>query len=395
MPLTKQKIETAKPRDARYRLTDGGGLVLVVNPSGKKVWRFRYQREGKDANVTLGSFPLVTLLDARAKALELKRAQGQGSDPAIELQREAERKRTVAGETFGAVAEAYMKRERPHWAEGHYERFRNRMQRDVYPVIGKQPVAAVKPVDVTRAVRGIEARGAQDTAVRVVGMIGQVLRYAVAKGMADRDVTADLKGGLDRPPPTKHMAAVIDRVDLGRMLADVWDWPGDSYGKPLLQLAAYLFQRPGEIQAMRWSDVDLDNALWSYRVSKVGVDHAVPLPEQAVAVLRDLHKVTGRFEFVFYSHGAKSKHVSSQIATKLLDKVGWRDRQTVHGFRAVARTLIAEDLKVEPRLIEQQLSHGVAEAHGRAYNRTQYVDERRAMMQRYADHLDALREAQA
>ena len=155
----------------------------------------------------------------------------------------------------------------------------------------------------------------------------------MAKGHADRDVTADLKGGLDRPPPTQHMAAVTDRVEVGRLLADIWDWAGDSYGKPLLQLSAYLFQRPGEIQAMRWADVDLDAALWTYRVSKTGVDHAVPLPPQAVAILRGLWADTGRYEFVFYSATAKSGHVSPLIALKLLDKIGWRDRQTVHGFR--------------------------------------------------------------
>ncbi len=391
--LTKQKIDAAKPTDKRYRISDGGGLVLSIEPSGRKVWRFRYQRNGKDAVTTLGAYPEITLLDARAKALDLKRAQGQGDDPATELKRDAERNRTIQGERFKDVAEAFMEREKPHWAEGHHERFQNRMVRDVFPIIGDMPVATIQPIDVTRAIAGIEARGAQDTAVRVAGMIGQVLRYGVAKGLCQRDVTADLRGGLDRPPPTKHMAAVIDREELGRLLADIWDWGGDSYGKPLLQLAAYLFQRPGENQAMKWADVDLDAGLWTYRVSKVDIAHAVPLPPQAVAILRDLHTQTGKFENVFYSRTAKSQCVSPQIAVKLLGKIGWRDKQTVHGFRAVARTVIAEDLRVEPRLIEQQLSHGVAEVHGRAYNRTQHLPERQAMMAAYADRLDELRRA--
>lgn len=388
MPLTASQIKTAKPRDKRYRLTDGGGLVLSVEPSGRKVWRFRYQRDGKDAVATFGDYPTLTLLDARAKALDLKRA---GDDPALVLKRDKERKRIAPDRSFEALARKYMAREKPHWAIGHYKRFYNRMTIDVWPVIGAMDPRSIQPIDVSRAIAAIEARGAQNTAVRVVGMIGQVLRYSVAKGFADQDVTQHLKGGLDRPAPTKHRVAVTDRVELGRMLVDIWDWAGDSYGKPILQLAAYLFQRPGEIQAMRWQDIDLDDGLWTYRVSKVDIDHAVPLPRQVVEILSALRAVTGNYPYVFTSVGSKSGYVSEQSALKVLGKIGWRDQQTVHGFRAIARTVIAEDLRTEPRLIEQQLSHTVAEVHGRAYNRTQFLVERRDMVQRYADHLDRLR----
>lgn len=390
MVLTHSQITKAKARDKRYRIADGGGLVLDVNPSSRKVWRFRYQREGKDAVVTLGNFPTISLLDARQAALNLKRGT---DDPALTLIRDAERKRTAPGGTFEALARAYMAREQPHWSAGHHERFHNRMTKDVFPVLGTMQPRAIQPLDITRAIAAIEGRGAQDTAVRVVGMMGQVLRYAVAKGFADRDVTADLKGGLDRPAPVRHRPAVIDPVQLGRMLADIWDWPGDSYGKPLLQLSAYLFARPGELLAMRWSDVDLDNALWSYRVGKVDVDHTVPLPTQAVEILGQLKAATGNYPFAFYSRSAKAGYVSAAIAIKLLDKIGWRERHCPHGFRATARTRIAEDLGVEPRLIEQQLSHGVSEAHGRAYNRTLFLQQRGVMMQDYADLLDGLRRA--
>ncbi len=388
MPLTASQIKTAKPQDKRYRLTDGGGLVLTVEPSGRKIWRFRYQRDGKDAVVTLGDYPALTLLEARQAALDLKRA---GTDPKIAKARQAERARVAATESFEALARAYMSREKPHWAQGHYERFNNRMTKDVFLTIGKMNPRNIQPVDVMRTVQPIVERGAVDTSVRVVGMIGQVLRYCVAKGFADRDVTADLKGGLDRPAPTKHMAAVTDPVDLGRMLADIWGWPGDSYGKALLQLGAFLFPRPGELLAMAWADVDLDGALWSYRVGKVGVDQSVPLPPQAVVILRDLHRQTGNYSHVFYSRSSKSGYVSPQIAVKLLGKIGWRDKHTPHGFRATARTRIAEDLTYEPRLIEQQLSHSVPEVHGRAYNRTLFLDSRRKMLEDYANLLDKYR----
>jgi integrase len=381
--LSDSKIRAVRPREKRFKMTDGGGLVLEISPTGRKVWRYRLQTGGTDRTLTLGTYPGVTLVQARLAVLNMKE---QGGNLAVaEARAEAAR-----DTTFKAVAEALIERERPRWAASHLQRFENRMRFDVYPIIGDMDPRQIRAVDVIRAIKGIEERGSQNTAVRTVGMIGQVLRYGVAKGKVDRDVTADLRGGLDRPPPQQHMAAVTNRKELGQMLRDIWASAEDSYGKPALQLAAYLFQRPGEIVGMRWANVDLDAALWTYQVSKVGLAHAVPLPQQAVDILRGIGTV-GR-DFVFPSN-SKTGHVTTANGIKFLKKLGWKDRQTVHGFRAVARTLIAEDLKVEPRLIEQQLSHGVAEAHGRAYNRTLFLDERRDMMQRYADHLDVLREA--
>lgn len=384
MALSESKIRATRPREKRFKMTDGGGLVLEVSPSNRKVWRYRLQTDGKDRTLTLGVYPSMTLVQARRAVLDMKE---QGGNLAI-----AEARAKAARDTtFEETAKAFIERERPRWAASHLQRFENRMQFDVYPVLGDMDPRQIKAVDVVRSIAGIEERGSQDTALRTVGMIGQVLRYGVVKGKVDRDVTADLRGGLDRPPPQKHMAAVMNRRELGQMLRDIWASDPNSYGKPALQLSAYLFQRPGEIVGMRWADIDLDSALWTYNVSKVDLAHAVPLPKQVVDILRGNGRVVS--DYVFPS-SSKTGHVTTANGIKFLKKLGWKDRQTVHGFRAVARTLIAEDLKFEPRLIEQQLSHGVAEAHGRAYNRTLFLDERRDMMQKYADHLDALREAQ-
>ncbi|CUH48949.1 tyrosine-type recombinase/integrase [Ruegeria atlantica] len=382
MALSDSQIRTAKPRTKRYRLSDGGGLVMDVTPAGSKVWRYRLQTDGKDRTVTLGQWPAMSLLDARQAALDLKR---QGADPALAQARQ----RAAQAVTFQSVTEAYMAREQPHWAPGHYKRFRNRMTGDVWPILGGMHPRDIQPVDAIRAVQPISNRGAQDTAVRVLGMIGQVLRYAVARGQADRDVTADLRGGMDRPPPVRHMAAVTDRAGVGELLRDLWAWPGGSYGKTIHQLCAYTFQRPGEICAMRWADIDLDAALWTYRVGKVDIDHAVPLSYQVVDILRAMD--THALPFVFYSRTASAGHTSTVISSKIADKLGWRGRHTAHGWRATARTRIAEDLGTDPRIIEQQLSHTVPEAHGRAYNRTLHLSERRQMMQDYADLLDGLR----
>jgi hypothetical protein len=219
--LTRGEIEKAKPRPAQYRLTDGGGLVLNVLPTGRKVWRYRYLRDGKDAVVTLGNYPEITLLDAREKALTLRKGRQDGVDPVVARKRQIERTRTVKGETFAEVAEALMQRESGHWSEGHFSRFRNRMVRDVIPVIGDLRARDIAPADVTRSVAGIESRGAQNTAIRTVGMIGQVLQYAVARGLADQDVTLHMRRGLDRAPRPVHRAAVLDRADLGQMLSDL------------------------------------------------------------------------------------------------------------------------------------------------------------------------------
>ena len=389
MKLTRAEIDRAKPKAKPYRMTDGGGLVLEVLPTGSKRWRYRWLRDGRDAVLTLGAHPETTLVEARAKAAALRKERDGGVDPAVARDRERERRRTIAGETVAEVARALLKREEGRWSASHHGRFRNRMERDVLPVIGRMRARDVAPVDVSRAIAGIEARGARNTAVRVVGMIGLVMQYAVARGLADQDPTLHMRRGLDHAPPVRHMAAVTDRKELGRLLADIDDWPGETAAKGVLQLCAYLFQRPGEIRAMRRADVDPDAALWTYRVTKVGVEHAVPLAPQVINVLRGFD---GPGEHVFASWG-KSGFVSDRLHVKLLENIGWHGRHTGHGFRAVARTLLAEDLGYPPHLIERQMSHTVPDAHGRAYNRTLFLSERREMMERYADHLDSLREA--
>lgn len=262
--LTKSQIKTVQPRAKDFRLSDGRGLVLMARSSGTKSWVLRFKRDGRDTVVTLGHWPELSLEDARTAAESLRSARRQGIVPAIDMGLETIRRET--GSTFAEVAKAYMRREAAHWAPGHLQRFQNRMERDVYRSIGDTTVGDVEPVDVARALRPIEARGAQDTAVRVVGMIGQVMRFAVARGLRRDDPTQHLRGGLDRPPPPRHRPAATEPAQVGQLLAAIDGWRGGSLAKPFLQLCGYLFQRPGEIAAMRWDGVDLEQAVWAYQV---------------------------------------------------------------------------------------------------------------------------------
>ena len=385
--LTKREIENAAPG---ARLNNGRGLLLIVSPAGTKSWRLRFKRGGKDAVVTLGQWPEMSIAEAEAEAAGLRKGRKAGIDPAVALARQ-EATGSGAQDSFEDVARRYVKREAPRWSEGHRKRFDNRMVRDVFPVIGKLPIASLVPADVARAVRPIEQRGAQDTALRVVGMVGQVCRFAVAKGLRNDDPTIHLAGGLDHPAPPKHRPAIVDPEGFGQLMADLADWHGDSIAKPYLLLTAYVWQRPGEVRAMRWSDVDLGAGLWAFRVTKVGLDHLVPLAPQAVAILRELERGRGRSEYVFRS-SAKAGYISDAIAQKLLEKLGYAGKHCTHGFRASARTLLVERLRYPSELVERQLSHTVRAVHGRAYDRTEHLEQRAEMMCRWASYVDQLRD---
>ncbi|MEP1198258.1 tyrosine-type recombinase/integrase [Tateyamaria sp.] len=386
MKLTIAQIDKAKPRKSDHRLSDGNGLFLTVRKHGTKTWTLRFKRDGKDAVKTLGTYPAMQPKEARALAANLKLDLSKGIDPA---------KKAAAAlpeATFAEIAVRYMAREKPHWAAGHYERFRSRMVKDVFPAIGTMQIDAVRPRDVMVAVNGISARGSQNTAIRVAGMIGQVCRYAVALSLRDDDPTVHIGDGLDRAPKTVHRPALTDPAGVGQLMADLADWAGETIAKPYLLMCALTFQRPGEVAAMQWDDIDLDARQWAFNVSKVGLDHIVPLSDQAMAVLASLAPLQGRAGQYVFRSGGTSGFVTPQVGMKLLDKLGYHGTHTAHGFRATARTLIVERLRIDRDLVERQLSHAARETLGRAYDRTAFIEDRSGMMQRYADYLDELRD---
>lgn len=310
-------------------------------------------------------------------------------------QREAER-RIEAGiplaDSFEAVAREWFEGHKPGWAASHANKVIGRLENDVFPWIGSQSIAAVKAPEVLTLVRRIKVRGALDTAHRVLQNCGQVFRYAVAEGRAERDPTADLRGALP-PVRGRHFASITDPGAVGELLRAIDGFRGTYAVKYALLLAPMLFVRPGELRKAEWADFDLLKAEWRYHVTKTKTEHLVPLASQAVAILRDLHALTGRGRFVFPGARTNGRPMSDAAVNAALRRMGYDTRTEItgHGFRAMARTILHEELGMQPDWIEQQLAHRKSGPLGGAYDRTKFLSQRRAMMQTWADYLDRLK----
>lgn len=380
------KIRAAKPQEKSYKITDEKGLALLVNPSGSKLWRLRFRASGVEKMLGLGAYPEVSLKDAREKRDDMRKQLAAGQDPSV--QRRVEK--ITQAETFEAIAVEWFEKRKHNWVKAHSERIWSRMRRDVLPWLGKRPVADITAPEVLTVVRRIESRGVQETAHRAMTDIGQVMRYAVASGRAAMDPTASLKGALPPLKTKKHMAAPTGSKEVGDILRALGGFKGTLQVACAMRLLPLLFCRPGELRHMRWSEVDFEKAEWKFIASKTKVEHLVPLSRQAVAMLKDLYPLTGRGEYAFA--GRPGRPFSDAAINAALRRMGFdtQNEITGHGWRAVARTLLAEDLGFRPEVIEHQLAHAVPDALGRAYNRTKFLDERRKMMQEWADYLDGL-----
>jgi len=304
-----------------------------------------------------------------------------------------------AGDTFKLVAVEWFDKQEPQWSEAHAKRSKAQLERDLFPWIGTRRMADIAPVELLATLRKVEERGAVETADRGLMLARQVWRYAVATGRVDRDITADLKGALS-PYRGKHFAAITDPVKLGDMIRAIRAYKGGPTVRAALQLAPMLFQRPGELRGATWAEIDLDAALWTIPAARMkrgkdgkenGDPHLVPLPRQAVDLLRGLHGYTGHGVMVFPGERSHERPISENSVRTALITLGYTPEiQTWNGFRATARTMLAERLDCDPLVIEAQLAHAVKDANGRAYNRTQYLKHRAAMMQQWADYLDKL-----
>lgn len=383
--LTPAGRPTAKP----YKLADAGGLYLEVAPSGGKLWRLKYRFGGKEKRLALGAWPAVSLKTARQKAAEAKGRLADGTDPG-EARKAAQR---LASDSFEAIAREWIARHLAGKADSHRSRVVSRLERCVFPYLGARPVAEISAQDVLAVARRIESRGAIETAHRAVQNVGQALRYAVATGRAVNDPTAALRGALT-PAKPQHMAAPADDpARVAEILRATEAFKGGPVVHAALRLLPLLFCRPGELRTMQWADVDLDAAEWRFTTSKTRTEHLVPLSRQALAILRELHPLTGHGRYVFPSARGAGRPMSDAAINAAYRRLGidTRTELTGHGWRAVARTLLHERLGFAAEVIEHQLAHAVPDALGRAYNRTKFIDERRRMMQTWADHLDTLR----
>ncbi len=392
-PLSDIQIKNAKPKDKEFKLVDGFGLHLLVTPSGGKLWRLQYRFGGKQKLLSFGAYPAVTLADARQRREDAKKLLANGIDPG-EVKK-AQKAATVA-ETengFEIVAREWHGKFSGNWSPGHADTTIQRLERDVFPWLGAKPVGEVKPVDLLAILRRIESRGALETAHRVRTICGQVLRYAVATGRAERDSAADLRGALP-PVREKHHAALTDPKEVADLLRAIDGFKGTFHVKCALRLAPMLFVRPGELRQMEWVEIDFEEDRWNLPPEKMKMKqaHIVPLCKQAVAILKELQPLTGHSKYVFPCHRTPLRPMTNNAINAALRRMGYTsDEQTGHGFRAMARTILDEVLQVRPDYIEHQLAHAVKDPNGRAYNRTAHLAERKKMMQLWADYLDGLR----
>ena len=388
--LTDTAIRKAKPDDKPIRMFDGGGLYLEISPTGGKWWRLKYRFDGKEKRLSLGVYPDVGLKDARERREENRKLLAAGIDVSENRKAMKSVRAERGANSFEVVTREWFAKYSPNWAAHHRDRLIRRFERDIFPWIGGRPISEITAPELLAVVRKIESRGALETAHRALGTCGQVLRYAVATGRTQRDPSGDLRGAL---PPTKgeHFAAVTDPKRAGELLRAINGYQGTLTVQCALRLAPLVFVRPGELRRAQWADIDLDKAEWRYTVSKTDTQHIVPLCKQAVAILREVHGLTGAGQYVFPGGRSPKRPMSDNAILAALRRMGiGKDEMSGHGFRAMARTILDEVLGVRPDFIEHQLAHAVRDPNGRAYNRTAHLPERRKMMQQWADYLDSL-----
>ena len=386
----KKAKHSGKPAGDKH--TDGGAMYLHVKAEGK-YWRMAYRMHGKQKTLYIGVYPAVSLAQAREARKRAKELLAQDIDPSTAKREDKDAKTAQAHNTFEAVALAWLKATAAQRSEATATRAKAWLQGDVLPAMGSMPMASIGPRDVLAMLRKIEARGAIDTAHRIGQTVGQVFRFAVAAGLAERDVTADLRGALT-VPKKKHHAAITEPLALGALLRSMHDYNGNPCTVVALKLSPMLLVRPGELRHMEWTELDWDGAEWRIPGAKMKMraDHIVPLSTQTIELLRGLQPLTGAGQYVFSSLRTGARPMSENTVNAALRGMGYtKEVQTAHGFRATARTIMDEVLEERVDLIEHQLAHTVKDANGRAYNRTAHLPARHQMMQRWADYLDRLR----
>jgi integrase len=369
-------------------------MYLLVTEAGQKYWRFDYRFLGKYKTLALGVFPDTTLAMARSKRAEARTLLASDKDPSVAKRKAKANAKQNHDNTFQSVAQKWLETTASQRKANTDTKLKSWLSRDVLPQLGHRPISEIKTTDVLTVLRKMEARGVFDSVLRVKQIISRIMKFAVREGLVERDPTYELQGpDTFKSKPTKHHAAITDPKTFGGLLRAIAGYEGHFVIKAALRLSPLVFVRPGELRAMEWVEVDLENATWSipgHRM-KMSNDHIVPLSTQAVGVLKQLRAITGDSKIVFPSIRGEGRPISENTLNAALNAIGYDGTiHRAHGFRASARTMLDEQLGYPAHLIEHQLAHAVKDANGRAYNRTSHLPERRAMMQSWADFLDKL-----
>ncbi len=392
-PLSDIQVKNAKPKAKDYRLTDGGGLYLFCHTSGGKLWRLDYIFAGRRKTLALGSYPTISLSGARQRREDAKKLLANGVDPSAVKKAQKAAVVTDTENSFEVVAREWHNKFSESWSSSHTATTLRRLHSDVFPVMGDRPIGEIKAPEVLAMLRRIESRGALETAHRVRTICSQIFRYAVATGRAAQDPTGNLKGAL---PAYKqgHHPAITDPKEVAPLLRAIDGFHGSFVVKCALQLAPLFFVRPGELRQAEWVEIDFEAEQWNIPAERMKMKqpHIVPLSHQSIAILMELHVLTGRGRYLFPCHRSISRPMSNNAINAALRRMGYdKDTMTGHGFRAMARTILDEVLQVRPDYIEHQLAHAVKDPNGRAYNRTAHLAERRKMMQEWSNYLCSLK----
>jgi integrase len=398
-PLTDIQVNNAKPKDKSYKLADGGGLYLLISPTGGKLWRMDYRYADKRKTLAFGPYPDISLANARKRRDDARKLLTDNVDPGVEKKALREEENERRANTFEKLALEWHERQIDHLAERTRNQIMRRLNRDVLPVIGDTPLSNLSSREILdKVLRPMEDRSAIDLAHRVRGTLSQILRYGVASGLCDRDFTADLRGAL-KPIPRKHHAALdqggtTDSSKVGELLRAIEGFDGSTIVKCALQLHPLVATRPGELRHAEWAEIDFDTATWSIPAGRMKMKkpHIVPLSSQALDILIELNKVTGSGKYLFPSIRSTAKPISDNTMNASLRRLGYTKEEIVsHGWRAIFRTLADEVLQERVDIIEAQLAHQVSDAMGRAYNRTSFLKERRELMNRWGQYLEQLK----
>ncbi len=391
--LSATGVKNALPAEKSYKLADGGGLYLLVTTAGGKYWRYDYRFAGARKTLALGAYPDTSLKNAREQHAGARQMLADTLDPSAQKKLQKLHADIDACNTFTAVADEWRAMHLLEKSDSYRLRSERILFNDLYPAIGFRPVKEISSVEVLAALRKIEDRTV-DIAHRARQLTGLIFRYAIATGRADRDPTVDLKGAL-KSRKVNHHAAITDPRGVGMLLRDMEGYEGRPVVKAALELSVLLFQRPGEIRQMKWEEINWSANRWEIPAEKMKMarDHIVPLSRQAITALKRIEPITGRFPYVFPNERSRTRPMSDNGIRTALRTLGYSNEDmTPHGFRAMARTLLDEELRIRPDWIEQQLAHRVSDPLGRAYNRTAFIEERTNMMQVWADYLDDLRD---
>ena len=396
MALTDPKIKQAKPGEKIQRLSDEKGLYLEVHPNGSKYWRHKYRFNGKEKRLAYGVYPEVTLKQAREKRDDARKLLAAGVDPGVVKKATKSLRIELAANSFEAISREWYAKQLPTWSDTTAKKRLALLENDLFPWLGNRPVSEITAMELLTTLQRIEDRGAKETAHNGRQVAAQIFRYARLTQRCQTDPASDLKGAL-APKVTQHRPAITDPAQLGKLLVSIDQYKGSFIVRSLLALCPILFQRPGEMIAMEWDELDLEAGEWHLPAEKMkmGVPHIVPLPQQAIAILQDLQPLTGRGRYVFPNQSKRrTHHASNGTINKALQNMGIDTKTThcAHGFRATARTILDEQLGFRVEWIEHQLAHQVRDALGRAYNRTKHLPQRKDMMQQWADYLDRLHE---